>query len=364
MSDSLEQIIKAIKPLDKAAMEIARKRQDSLTKPQGSLGRLEELSIKIAGIKANPLPKLNHKVIITMAADHGVVAESVSLYPQEVTRQMVLNFLRGGAGINVLASHVGARVVIVDMGVIGGFPPLPGLVCKMIDFGTKNMTQGAAMSQSQALEALEAGIKVVEAEIGKGLDIVGTGDMGIGNTTAASAICAVITREPVKKATGRGTGIGDKQLAHKIAVIKRALAINRLSAKDPIDVLAKVGGFEIGGLVGVILAAAAHRIPVVIDGFISGAAALIAAGLSPQVKDYLIAAHVSAELGHALLLNFLGLRPLLNLEMRLGEGTGAALGIFLAEAATRILAEMATFAEAKVSEAQPIPEDIIKKGVV
>ncbi len=361
MSDSLERIIKAIKPLDEVAMEAARKRQDSLTKPQGSLGRLEELSIKTAGIKADPLPKLKHKAIIIMVADHGVVAESVSLYPQEVTRQMVLNFLEGGAGINVLASHVGARVVIVDMGVIGGFPPLPGLVCKMIDFGTKNMANGPAMSREQALDALEAGIKVVEAEMGKGLDIVGTGDMGIGNTTAASTICAAITGEPIKKVTGRGTGIGDKQLAHKIEVIKRALAVNHPSARDPVDVLAKVGGFEIGGLAGVILAAAAYRIPVVIDGFISGAAALIASGLSPRVKDYLIAAHVSAEPGHALLLNFLGLRPLLNLEMRLGEGTGAALGIFLAEAATRILTEMATFAEAGVSEAQPIPEDTIKK---
>ena len=362
MSNSLERIIKTIKPLDEEAMEAARKRQDNLTKPLGSLGQLEELSIKIAGIKADPLPKLKHKAIITMAADHGVVAESVSLYPQEVTRQMVLNFLRGGAGINVLASHVGARVIIVDMGVIGGFPPLPGLVCQMIDFGTKNMTKEPAMSRSQALDTLEAGVKVVEAETSKGIDIIGTGDMGIGNTTAASAICAAITKEPVKKVTGRGTGIGDKQLAHKIDIIKRALAVNHPSAKDSIDVLAKVGGFEIGGLAGVILAAAAHRIPVVIDGFISGAAALIACGLSPQVKNYLIAAHVSAEPGHTLLLNFLGLRPLFNLGMRLGEGTGAALGIFLCEAATKILTEMATFAEAGVSEAQPIPEDIIKKG--
>ncbi len=362
MSNSIERIIKAIKPLDEQAMATARKRQDSLTKPLGSLGRLEELSIKIAGIKADPLPKLKHKAIITMAADHGVAAESVSLYPQEVTRQMVLNFLRGGAAINVLASHVGARVVIVDMGVIGGFPPLPGLICKMIDFGTKNMTRGPAMSRDQALSSIEAGIKVVEAEIGKGLDIVGTGDMGIGNTTAASAICAVMTKEPVKKVTGRGTGIGDKQLAHKMEIIKRALAINSPSDKDPIDTLAKVGGFEIGGLAGVILAAAANRIPVVIDGFISGAAALIACRLSPKVKDYLIAAHVSPEPGHPILLNFLGLKPLLNLEMRLGEGTGAALGIFLCEAATKILTEMATFAEAGVSEAKIIPEDKIKKG--
>ena len=362
MPDFLDRIIKAIKPLDAGAMEAARKRQDTLTKPLGSLGRLEELSIKIAGIRAEPMPKLEHKVIITMAADHGVVAESVSLYPQEVTRQMVINFLRGRAGINVLAGRVGARVVVVDMGVIGGFAPLPGLVCRMIDSGTKNMAKGPAMSQSQALEAIEAGIMVVEAEKGKGLDILGTGDMGIGNTTAASAICAVMTGEQVKKVTGRGTGIGDKQLGHKVDIIKRALAINRPSAKDPLGVLARVGGFEIGGLVGVILTGAANRIPVVIDGFVSGAAALIAVGLAPIIRDYLIAAHVSAEPGHRLLLNFLGLRPLLDLEMRLGEGTGAALGIFLAEAATKALTQMTTFAEAGVSEALPIPEDTIKKG--
>jgi len=362
MADSLDRILKAIRPLDAGAMETARKRQDTLTKPLGSLGRLEELSIRIAGIRAEPMPKLEHKVIITMAADHGVVAESVSLYPQEVTRQMVTNFLRGGAGINVLAGQIGARVVVVDMGVIGGFPPLPGLVCKMVDFGTKNMAKGPAMSRSQALAAIESGIKLVEAEKGKGLDILGTGDMGIGNTTAASAICAVMTGEQVKKVTGRGTGIGDKQLSHKVDIIKKALATNRPSAKDPLDVLAKVGGFEIAGLVGVILAGVANHIPVVIDGFVSGAAALIAVGLAPQVKDYLIAAHVSVEPGHKVLLNFLGLRPLLDLEMRLGEGTGAVLGIFLAEAATRTLAQMSTFAEAGVSEALPIPEDTIKKG--
>lgn len=244
-------------------------------------------------------------------------------------------------------------MVVVDMGVVGGFQPLPGLVCEMIDFGTKNMAQGPAMSHQQAIDALEAGIKVVEAELGKGLDIIGTGDMGIGNTTASSAICAVITGEPVKKVTGRGTGVDDKQLAHKVEVIKRALAVNRPVPQDPIDVLAKVGGFEIGGLAGVMVAGAAYRIPVVIDGFISGAAALIAVGLSPQVKDYLIASHVSAEAGHPILLNFLGLKPLLGLDMRLGEGTGAALGIFLAEAAAKLLAGMATFDEAGVSEAEP-----------
>ncbi len=355
---NLERIIKEIKPLDTMAMSVARQRQSMLTKPLGSLGRLEELSIQIAGIKRDPIPEIKHKAVVVMAADHGVVEEGVSLYPQEVTRQMVINFLKGGAAINVLAAHVGARVVVVDMGVKGGFPPLPGLVCKMIDFGTKNMARQPAMSRSQAIDSIEAGIQTVEAEIGKGLDIIATGDMGIGNTTASSAIFAAMSGKPVKKVTGRGTGIGDKQFAHKVQVIERALKVNRPDSKDPIDVLAKVGGFEIGGLAGVILASAAYRIPVIIDGFISSVAAVIATALSPGVKDYIIASHLSAEAGHSLVLDFLGLKPLLNLNMRLGEGTGAVLGLFLAEAATRILRQMATFAQAGVSEARPLfPED-------
>lgn len=347
----LQQIIRQIKPLDAEAMRLARARQDQLTKPQGSLGRLEELSIQVAGIRGKARPVIEEKVIVTMAADHGVVEEGVSLFPQEVTAQMVLNFLRGGAGINILARHVGARVVVVDMGVVGGFEPLPGLVCKMIDFGTKNMARGPAMTRQQALEAVEAGIEVVEGELAKGMDILGVGDMGIGNTTASSAIAAAITGAPVAKVTGRGTGVDDERLRHKIEVIERALEVNRPDPTDPLDVLAKVGGFEIGGLAGAILGAAAHRVPVVLDGFITGAAALIAVGLAPQVRDYLIAAHRSVEVGHPLVLEHLGLRPLLDLDMRLGEGTGAALGIYLVEAAVRILNQMATFAEAGVSEA-------------
>ena len=351
MTDALNRILKSIRPLDTVAMTAAQQRQNSLTKPQGSLGRLEELSIQIAGITGQILPRLEHKAIITMAADHGVVAEGVTLYPQEVTRQMVFNFLNGGAAINVLAKHVGARVIVVDMGVIGGFPPLPGLLCKMIDFGTRNMAQEPAMTRQQAIDAIEAGIEIVEMEKDKGLSIIGTGDMGLGNTTASSAIFAAISGKPIKKVVGRGTGIDDRQLAHKIKVIERALALNKPNSEDALDVLAKVGGFEIGGLAGVMLAGAAYRIPVVIDGFISGAAALIAATLSPQAKDYLIASHVSAESGHRLMLDFLGLKPLVDLNLRLGEGTGAALGIFFAEAAAKVLSEMATFTEAGVSQA-------------
>ncbi len=350
MTELLSDTIEAIKSLDREAMAEARARQDTLTKPQGSLGRLEELSIQLAGIQGKPIPQLTHKAIITMAGDHGVVAEKVGNWPQEVTAQMVYNFLGGGAGINVLARHVGARVVVVDMGVASELISDPRLLSKKVAPGTQNMALGSAMTEAQAVAAIETGIEIVTAEITKGLDIVGTGDMGIGNTTASSAICAVITGKPVDEITGRGTGITDEQLTHKVEVINRALTVNHPNPNQPLEILAKVGGFEIGGLVGVMLGAAAHRIPVVIDGFISGAAALIATALSSELKDFLIPAHVSDEKGHRLLLEYLGLKPLLNLGMRLGEGTGAALGIFLAEAAARILAEMSTFGEAGVSE--------------
>jgi nicotinate-nucleotide--dimethylbenzimidazole phosphoribosyltransferase len=350
MSELLLTTIERIKPLDKGAMAEARSRQDLLTKPQGSLGRLEELSIKLAGIQVKAIAQIRHKAVITMAGDHGVVAEGVGNWPQEVTAQMVHNFLSGGAGINVLARQAGARVVVVDMGVAAELKNHPQLIVKKVAFGTQNICLGPAMTTEQAVRAIESGIEVVEAELAKGLDIVGTGDMGIGNTTASSAICAAMTGEPVAEVTGRGTGISDEQLAHKIGVVKRALAVNQPDPKQPLEVLARVGGFEIGGLVGVMLAAAAHRIPVVIDGFISGASALIATALAPGLRDFLIAAHVSAEAGHKVLLQHLGLKPLVDLNMRLGEGSGAALGIFLAEASAKILAEMSTFGEAGISD--------------
>jgi len=350
VSALLSNIIEMIEPLDREAMAKAQARQNLLTKPQGSLGRLEELSIQLAGIQGRPIPQIRHKAIITMAGDHGVVAEGVSAYPQGVTAQMVYNFLSGGAGINVITRQVGARIIVVDMGVATELEANPRLLSRKVALGTQNMALGSAMTSQQAVKAIETGIEVVATEVAKGLDIVGTGDMGIGNTTASSAICAVMMGKPVAEVTGRGTGIADKQLALKIEVIDRALAVNCPNSAQPLDVLAKVGGFEIGGLAGVMLAAAAHRIPVVIDGFISGAAALIATALSPELRNFLIAAHVSAEVGHHLLLRYLGLKPLLDLGMRLGEGTGAALGIFLAETAARVLGEMSTFAEAGVSE--------------
>ncbi len=351
----LEKTIDSIGALDPGAMAAARTRQDTLTKPAGSLGRLEELSIQLAGIQGKARPVIEKKAMITMAADHGVVDEKVGNWPRDVTAQMVENFLRGGAGINVLARQIGARIVFVDMGVASDLKPRPQLIVKKVAYGTKNMCLGPAMTIAQARRALETGIDVVSGEIDKGLDIVGTGDMGIGNTTASSAIFAALSGKRPEEVTGRGTGLSDEQLAHKVDVIRRALAVNTPDPSNPLEVLAKVGGFEIGGLAGVMLGAAARRVPVVIDGFISGAAALVAAALSPRVRDYLIAAHVSAEAGHASMLKYIGLKPVLSLDMRLGEGTGAALGIFIAEAAVRTLNEMATFAEAGVSEGENNP---------
>jgi len=350
MSELIISTIEKIEPLDEVAMERARVRQNSLTKPPGSLGRLEELSIRLAGIQGKSPPGIKEKAVMVMAGDHGVVAEKIGNWPQEVTAQMVANFLRGGAGINVISRHVGARVIVVDMGVASDLGQDANLVSQKVGRGTKNIAVGPAMTMEQAVQAVETGIELVTGEADRGLDIVGTGDMGIGNTTASSAICAVMTGKPVPEVTGRGTGLADEQLQHKITVIGRAISVNQPEPAQPVAVLAKVGGFEIGGLVGVMLGAAARHIPVIIDGFISGAAALIATALSPRLKNYLIAAHRSAEPGHRILLEQLELEPLLSLNMRLGEGTGSALGIFLAETAVRILTDMATFGEAGVSE--------------
>ena len=346
----LEKIIEKIQPLNKEAMAAAQARQNMLTKPAGSLGRLEELSIQIAGITGKAIPEIKDKVIITMAGDHGVVAEGVSAYPQEVTPQMVLNFLYDGAAINVLAKHVGARITIVDMGVAADMEPHPVLLNKKIGKGTANMTQGPAMSREDTLKAILAGVEVVEAEIEKGLDIVGTGEMGIGNTTPSAAIAAVLTGIEPAKLAGRGTGVDDEGLKRKIDAIERALAKNKPDPADGLDVLAKVGGFEIAGLTGVILGAAANGKPVMVDGFISTAAAMIAVTIAPAVRPYLISAHRSQEYGHIQMIEWLGLKPLIDLDFRLGEGTGAALGISLAEAACKILANMATFSEAGVTD--------------
>lgn len=345
----INDFIKEIRPLDESAMSAARERQNMLTKPAGSLGRLEELSIQLAGISGKAIPSIKEKVIITMAGDHGVVAESVSAFPQEVTPQMVLNFLAGGAAINVLARHIGARVVIVDMGVANEIPVNEKLLVRRVAAGTKNIAVGAAMTRTQGEESIQSGIEIALAEISKGADIIGTGDMGIGNTTPSAAIACALMKQPPEIIAGRGTGVDDSGLHRKISAIKRALDVNKPNINDGLDVLTKVGGFEIGGLAGVMLGAASRHVPVMVDGFISTAAAMIAVALAPQCRDYLIAAHRSKETGHQLMLEWLGLKPLLDFDLRLGEGTGAALGISMADAACKILAEMATFAEAGVS---------------
>lgn len=346
-----QSILEVIKPLDRSNQAKVQHKLDYLTKPQGSLGRLEELALQYALIKDTLEPKLEDKLAVVMAADHGIAAEGVSAFPQEVTQQMVFNFLSGGAGINVLSRHVGTRVIVIDIGVAAELESHPQLIARKIAPGTKNMLNEPAMTRKQAIQAIEVGISVVEEAKNNGLDILATGEMGIANTTPSSAITAVLTGQPAARVTGRGTGIDNKALAHKINLIDKAIAQNNPSPSDALDTLAKVGGLEIAGLVGVILAGAAYRIPVVIDGFISGAAALVAYELKPEIKDYLVAAHCSVEIGHRVILEHLGLTPLFDFNLRLGEGTGAVLGINLIEAGVKILTQMASFEDAGVAQA-------------
>lgn len=345
----LDQTIHTIQPLDQKMMIAAQERQSQLTKPAGALGRLETLSIQIAGITGRLNPPLTERVIIVAAGDHGVTAEGVSAYPSAVTAQMVFNFLNGGAAINVLARQVGARVVVLDAGVAAALPVHPDLINAKVAPGTNNFMEGPAMTRGQAIQAIEAGITAVQHEAEKGLHLVGTGDMGIGNTTPSSAICAILTGANVGDVTGRGTGIDDTVLKNKVKVIEQALEKNQPDPDDPLDVLSKVGGFEIGAIAGVILSAAAHRIPVLVDGFISTAGALIAASLAPLSRDYMIAAHRSVEPGHRIMQEHLDLDPIFHLDLRLGEGTGSALAMPVVAAATATLNEMATFSEASVS---------------
>lgn len=339
-----------IQPTDHRLLAQAQARLDRLTKPIGSLGRLEELAARYVMITGEMKPTLPRGVVFTFAADHGVTVEGVSAYPAAVTPQMVLNFLRGGAGVNVLARHAGIDVRVVDIGVNFDFEAVPGLIHKKVMPGTKNLMVESAMSLAQAEQALTIGVELAAEAAQQGVGLIGTGEMGIGNTTASSAIAAVMTGRPVAEVTGRGTGIDDAGHARKIDVIQRALDSHRMNSRNTMEVLAAVGGLEIGGLAGLMLGAAAARIPVVLDGFIAGAAALIAVGLQPRCKDYLIASHQSVERGHQAILEHLGLKPLFDLDLRLGEGTGACLGMSLVFAAIKIFTEMATFDEAGVSE--------------
>ena len=347
----LAELLSAIAPPPPGGADAAERHLDSLTKPAGSLGRLEEIALRLALLRGGA-PEVRHPVIFTFAADHGVAAEGVSAYPQVVTAQMVENFLRGGAAVNVLARQAGARLVVADFGVAAPLERSERLVACPIGPGTANIAAGPAMTREQAVRAIETGAALAQQALDAGADLLATGEMGIGNTTVASAIAAALTGGAPERVTGRGTGVDDATLARKVAMVRRALEVNQPDAGDGLDVLAKVGGFEIGGLVGVILAGAARRVPVVLDGFIAGSAALIAVALAPAARHALFAAHRSAEPGHALVLDHLGLTPYLDLSLRLGEGTGAALFIHLARAAALVWSEMATFKAAGVSSAR------------
>ncbi len=349
-AQAFSDILSRIQPVQASLYDIAQKRLDRLTKPLGSLGRLEEFARRIVAITGDTMPMLDKKVVFTFAGDHGVTADGVSAFPKEVTPQMVFNFLRGGAGINVLARHAGAEVVVVDIGVDHDFGDAPGLMSRKVVRGTKNMRIGPAMTRAEAEQCIQVGIDLAREYAKNGYRIFGTGDMGIGNTTPSSAIASVLTNTAVKNVTGRGTGIDDAGLQRKVAVIEESIALNRPDAKDPIDVLAKVGGAEIGGIAGLILGAAAERIPVIVDGFISTAGAMIAYEIEPATADYMFSGHFSVEQGQRAMLGKMGLVPILDFSLRLGEGTGAALAMQMIEAGVKIYREMATFGEAGVSE--------------
>jgi nicotinate-nucleotide--dimethylbenzimidazole phosphoribosyltransferase len=344
----LQSALDRIRPVSSERLAEIQSRIDRQAKPQGSLGRLEEFARRYVAITGRE--DVRRKAVFTFAGDHGVVEEGVSAFPREVTPQMVLNFLDGGAAINALARSVGAEVVVVDMGVDYDFSPMEGLLLKKVAKGTANFARGPAMTRRQAIESLETGIEIAFSCKEKGIDLVGTGDMGIGNTTPSTAIAAAFTGLSVTSLTHRGTGIGDAALARKIVVIEEGLKLNAPDPADPVDVLAKVGGFEIGGIAGLVLGCAACGIPVVVDGFISTAGALIASELNPGVKDYIFAAHQSVEIGHGAMLERIGQRPILNLDMRLGEGTGGALAMGVIEASLRALREIRTFDDAGVSK--------------
>ncbi|GGF85879.1 nicotinate-nucleotide--dimethylbenzimidazole phosphoribosyltransferase [Paenibacillus aceti] len=357
MNQSIEQIISGIAVPDQAASAAAAEHLDKLTKPPGSLGKLESLAVKLAGITGEKCPDVSKRSVIVMAADHGVCEEGISAFPAEVTPQMVHNFLAGGAAVNVLARHAGAEVLCVDVGVNAELSH-PDLVMKKVRYGTANMAKGPAMSRQEAEAALLAGVETVEAAIARGSRLFVTGEMGIGNTTASAAVMSALSGRSVQECVGRGTGLDDERLQHKISVVQRALEVNQPDADDPLDVLSKVGGLEIAGLAGVILAAAAHHCPVVIDGFISSAAALVAQRLAPNAAHYMIASHASHEQGHEQLLGELGLTPMLHLDMRLGEGTGGVLALHMIDAIGHVMAEMATFESAGVSTAEPAEPEV------
>ncbi len=346
----LQKTLTKISPLDEAVMKKVQNRLDSLTKPIGSLGRLEDIVRQYAGITGEERPKVPGKCMVLMAADHGIAELGVSAYPVETTVHMTRNYLLArGAGANALANFCGADMVVVDMGVAGDLSDLPGLRRRKVAPGTKNFTLGPAMTRRQAVQSVETGIEVVNEMAGRGYRCFSLGEMGIGNTTSSAAIVAAFAGISPEQATGRGTGISDARLQVKIDAVRQGLAVNRPDPTDGLDVLSKVGGFEIGGLVGVILGAAANRSLVVIDGFNASAAGLIASALQPLCKHYMLASHLSAEPAHDKMLDLLGLTAYIDMGLRLGEATGASLAMNLVDVAIKMLAEMATFEEAGVS---------------
>lgn len=358
--EPLDDVVARIGPLDANAMALVARRLDRLTKPPGSLGRLETLALELAGIRGEPVTSIEHPAIAVFAGDHGIVRQGVSPYPPEVTRQMVANFAAGGAAINVLSRVADAELVVVDVGVAGDptseaafdalQPDPPRVVDARIAAGTRDFSVEPAMTMAEALAAIDVGRRTAVGLVADGCDLLGVGDMGIGNTTASSAIVAALLDRPARDVTGRGTGLDDDGVRRKAAVIETALALHRPDRSRPLDVLAAVGGLEIAAIVGAILEAAGRRVPVVLDGFITTAAALVAARLAPDLPPRLIASHRSAEPGHRNVLDALGLEPILDLGLRLGEGSGAALAIPVVRAAARILGEMATFEDAGVAD--------------
>ncbi len=352
----IDEVLAGIEPVSRELEKEAQERLDNLTKPKGSLGRLEELGKRFVAIRGNLDERVKGKVVFVFASDHGVVEEGVSAFPKDVTYQMVMNFLNGGAGINVISRFAGADVKVVDIGVDADLSHLAdkGLVLRKVARGTNNICKGPAMTRDQALEAVKVGFDLAKEALDGGYNLFAVGEMGIGNTTPSSAIYAVMTGKPVEEVTGRGTGIDDEALKRKIEVVKRAIEVNKPNPEDPIDVLSKVGGFEIAGMMGVMLAGAYYKVPVVVDGFISTASAILACTLKREIREYLIFAHKSEAFGHEVALGYLKARPLLDLGMRLGEGTGAVLGMWLVHLGEKILHEMATFDSAGVDKGEEV----------
>ena len=349
----IEETCAAIQPVDQDAFTAARAHLDTLTKPLGSLGRLEGLAAQWVAVRKTRAGEPIRKAAYVFAADHGVTVEGVSAYPREVTQQMVLNFVRGGAAINVLAKLHGVDLNIVDMGVDADLSTCPGLLHRKVARGTANLAVESAMTEEQMMQALAVGIDLVGQAAAENVSLLAVGEMGIGNTTSAAAITCALTGADAELATGRGTGLSDAARTHKIAVVRRALALHLAGSQpDGFEILCCVGGFEIAAMAGMILGAARHRMMMLCDGFIATAAAALAVALAPDTRDYLVAGHCSAEPGHRLLLDHLQLVPLLTLDMRLGEGTGAVLAVPIVESAIALYFNMATFAAAGVSEEQ------------